>query len=303
MKNRTQVVFLHGLNTHGDDLMRTGSRIWGRMDEWLIPPLTARGLDVLSVNGIGYGTPESQAEVAKREILRALPEHSEFVLLGNSLGGLVARVLQHDVELRSRVRGVLTWGTPHHGAPAATPAVEWPSRHPWINTLSRALGQDLIAKREAYEPYTPASLRDFNARFPATGLEHSFLCLVPARDVLGVFWPITGLVHDDGFTGAIRRWIIDDDFAPSDGFIPRASQAFGQIHGPFALDHFVQIGMIHLYKSSARRAKAQREFARLCDELAEVAKSLANSANPIGDAIGEPSGQAARSASKDRASI
>ncbi len=273
MNSRTQVVFLHGLNTHGDDLMRTGSRIWGRMDEWMLPPLTARGLDVMSVNGIGYGSPESQAQVAKREILKTLGAQREFVLLGNSLGGLVARVLQYDSELRSRVRGVLTWGTPHHGAPAATPAVEWPVRFPWVNSVSRAFGQDLLAKREAYEPYTPASLQSFNARFPATGLEHSFLCLVPARDVSRVFWPITGFIHEDGFSGALRRWIIDDDFAPSDGFIPRASQAFGQIHGPYALDHFVQIGMVHLYKNPETRRKALREFARLCDDLAFVAKA------------------------------
>lgn len=275
MNNSTQVVFLHGLNTYGDDLMRTGSRVWGRMDEWLAPALAARGLNVFSVNGIGSGSPESQAEIAKSEILKYLGDRSDFVLLGNSLGGLVARVLQYDPELRTRVRGVLTWGTPHHGAPAATPAVEWPIRYPWINSISRALGQDLLAKRSAYEPYTPASLETFNARFPATGLEHSFVCLVPARDVSSVFLPITGLIHEDGFTGALRRWIIDDDFAPSDGFIPRSSQAFGHIHGPYALDHFVQIGLIQLYRSPEKRTRAQREFARLCDELAATAQELA----------------------------
>ena len=245
-----KVVFLHGLNTWGDDDLHLGPLRLGPMHGHLERALAAKDLSILPVPGIGAGSPEEQAEIAIRFLERAGALSGEsFVLLGQSAGGLVARVLSHRKELHGRVRSIVTFGTPHQGADVAAFGLSLEKKHPLLYRALAAFGYDTRKKAETFRHYTPEALVEFNRRYPSLpGMRE--VCLICEASAADISWPLS------------LRGALPD----SDGFITCASQKRGEAVGPFALDHFAALGyFFHL--SSAAKKRAAREFERLVDEI------------------------------------
>ncbi len=275
------VLFFHGLNTYGDDLLHLGPVNLGRMDRYLVPEFEKHGVRFISIDGVGNGSPEVQAEHALKVIqkifdnsaseIRGAPEIQDgpLHLLGNSLGGLVARV----VATQLNVKTVCSWGSPHLGAGAADLALKFPDKFPRMTKALKNMGYIVGKNRDVYRHYSSEGLHEFNLRYPIQGStpEHSFVCAVPLRDVSPYFWPFYGPLHGLGAAEFAKRLTgKSNDIPDSDGFITAASQARGQVHGPYHLDHFVQAGFLSMLPRSAQRLRAKNEFERLCADICRV---------------------------------
>lgn len=286
-----QVLFLHGLNTFGDDLLHVGSRGYGRMDRELKLEISRYEIQIFSVDGVGSGSPEDQADIvfswlrkklASGELTRKRP----LVILGNSLGGLVARVVAHRM-LASEfapwpIPLIVTWGTPHRGTVAAGLSREFANRHPKffraIRRLAAAARYDLDEKDQTFRHYTPQAMDEFNLKYPrfTNGIrEVSLLCRVPVQDVAPCFWPLYPHLHDRGYISMLKGFVSQNEtHAPSDGFISVGSQTWGEVLGDFRLDHFVQMGFVELLPQKAQRDLARSEFRNLVETLASLIKEI-----------------------------
>lgn len=289
-----QVLFLHGLNTFGDDLLHIGPRSYGRMDRELKQELARCGVTIHSVDGVGCGSPEEQADLVcdwlrKKLGSEELTRKRPLVILGNSLGGLVARVVAHrlsaprsDSDLADlapwTIPLVVTWGTPHRGTVAAGITRELASRHrqlfQTVRRLATTIRYDLDERDQTFRHYTPQAMDVFNLKYPPlTGVvrEVSLLCRVPMRDVAPCFWLLYPRLHGRNYINMLKDYVSQSEtHAPSDGFIPVGSQAWGETRGDFRLDHFVQMGFAELLPQKAQREFARSEFRNLVKTLVDL---------------------------------
>ncbi len=276
----SQVVFLHGLNTFGDDVLHFGPMKFGKMDRPLKTEFSRFGIKLRSVPGIGQGSPEEQAklvlcwlrnQLAEKQLSTDLP----LVLIGNSLGGLVARVVAHQIrnsELSNwNLPLLITWGTPHRGVLAAGLADRWFKRQPklfeGLNWIARIFKYEVTRRTRTFRYYTPEALDNFNQKYPELKdrtKEVSLLCRVNARKTPICLWPLYPLIHDLSYLRLLHEVSFSNSkYSPSDGLIPVGSQIWGEVTGDFQLDHFSQIGFFQFLPRRADREFAKLEFARL----------------------------------------
>lgn len=238
----SEFIFIHGLCTYGDDELHFGPARMGRLDRHLVESFARRQTSFLSVNGIGFGSPEEQAETALPQIQSSTSRH--LVLLGHSMGGLTARVLQPRLEKAGYRVDIITWGTPHHGTSAA---IRNDSRS--VKKMANWLGYSLEMRAATFKHCTPDALLAFNKRYPfRQESQFSLLCDVPLRYTTPLLF-------------ALRP------SEPSDGFIKVESQSFGQILDRFRLDHFSALGYCDLHPLPSVRTHSRAEFNRLVESV------------------------------------
>lgn len=295
MTNKPQdtVVFFHGLNTFGDDLLHVGPVKLGRMDQHLKSAFLEKGIQFISVEKVGNGTPQSQADWSIQWLKANAPqiEGTTVTLLGNSIGGIVARALakklrENKTEFHFTVRQIITWGTPHRGTPAADlPSYlqkKFPRAFPHFKSALERMNYSIEEKSATFGCYSPQQMDIFNSEHPIhpNTKEISLLCSVPASDVSPYFWSLYPYLHGQGPLGMAaeisRDYVLKSasHFAPSDGFVTNGSQSWGQVLGPYRLDHFVQMGFAELLLTKSKRTFARTEFQRLTDDLAELCRTL-----------------------------
>jgi len=277
-------VFFHGLNTFGDDLLHLGPVTLGRMDRHLAPALSKHGVHFIAVEKVGDGSPESQADWAIRWLNENAPEirGKEISLLGNSIGGLVARALAKKLRdqpesLDAKVRRIITWGTPHRGTIAADLtshlSQKFPRLYPQLTAALARAEYQVHTKSSTFKAYSPRAMENFNLVhpiYPETN-EISLLCSVPLADVSPYFWTLYPHLHGLSLAGFAKALATDaKSFAPSDGFVPIGSQTWGQERGPYRLDHFVQMGFTELLPTRNRRNFAKVEFQKLVSDMAHL---------------------------------
>lgn len=258
------IVYLHGLNTYGDGLVHVGPVTFGGMKDRWEGAMRKHGFDFIGVRGMGYGSIEDQADRAlaclKSEGLLDVPR--ELVLIGHSLGGLVARALVTRPEIRTRAKAIMTFGTPHGGAHVTEVALTLDEKAPLLNGALKRFGYDVVARREVFKNFTRENIDSFNARHPKPANVRcvSLLCEVRGREI---GWPLVPVY-------AKLRSLVDDP--RGDGFILSEAQKWCETMGPFGVDHFGEMGyFFHL--SPANRARAKREFDRLTQTVAELAEA------------------------------
>lgn len=238
----SEFVFLHGLCTYGDDELHLGPVRLGRLDRHLQGLFAQKKTSLLSINCIGIGSPEEQAETALPQVRSSPSQH--IVLLGHSMGGLTARALQPRLEAAGHQVDVITWGTPHRGTSAANR-----NDHRIIREMTNLIGYNLDRRAATFKHCTPDALNAFNKRYPfRTVSQYSMICDVPLQDT-------TPLLY------ALRP------SRPSDGLIEVESQSFGQILGHFRLDHFAAIGFCNLHPLSSVQSRNREAFHRLFDMM------------------------------------
>lgn len=277
-------VFFHGLNTFGDDLLHLGPVTLGRMDRYLSSAMNEHGVHFISVEKVGNGSPESQADWAITWLKKHAPEirGKEISLLGNSIGGLVARALakklrEDNSSLDVAVKKIVTWGTPHRGTIAADLpeylSREYPRIYPKLAASLAKIDYHVESKSSTFKTYSPKSMEIFNLAHPIhfETSEVSMLCSVPAPDVSPYFWTLYPYLHGTPLTSLAKNFVTGDrSFSPSDGFVPNGSQAWGDVKGPYRLDHFVQMGFTELLPSRNRRNFAKIEFRKLVSDMAQL---------------------------------
>lgn len=256
------IVFIHGLNTYADGLVHVGPLKFGAMkDKWEVA-LRRRGFDFVGVRGMGYGPIEEQADRALEHLRTEgyLDGRRELVLLGHSLGGLVARALATRPEARAQTKAIFTFGSPHGGAHVTDVALSLDEKSPALHKFLQVVGYDVSKKKAAFSNFTRANIDEFNRRHPLpTGVRCvSLLCEVKG---LEISWPLVPVY-------AKLRAV--DPEPLGDGFISSKSQRWGESVGSFGVDHFGEMGyFFHL--SPTNRARARREFERLTATVAKLA--------------------------------
>lgn len=164
---------------------------------------------------------------AKRLVaaIESLP-HERVDLIAHSLGGLDARYALRHLGLATRVRSLVTIGTPHHGSPIADLVLRGPIG--WGHKFLRAIGLPL----EAVEWLSSDALARFNREVP---------------DVPGVRYAcvVGGMHRDDSIIPlplVPAHAYIKKVAGTNDGIVPVASQYWGETLAEIEADHFAQIG-------------------------------------------------------------
>ncbi len=159
------------------------------------------------------------------EAITALP-HDRVDVIAHSLGGLDARYALAKLGLASRVRSLVTIGTPHRGTPLADLATDG----------ALGIGRRAIARigvpLHALNWLTTAALERFNAEVlddPSV----RYACVVG-----GLRDPRTPIALAIAPAHAYLRRIA----GANDGLVPVSSQYWGETLAEIEADHFAQIG-------------------------------------------------------------
>lgn len=150
--------------------------------------------------------------------------HERVDIIAHSLGGLDARYAIAKLGLASRVRALVTIGTPHHGTPLANFAVRGPLG--LARKAIRLVGMPL----HALDWLTPTALEQFNSDVQnVPGVRYA--CVVGGvREAP----PAISIVASHAY---LRRVA-----GANDGLVPIASQYWGETIAEIDADHFEQVG-------------------------------------------------------------
>ena len=160
--------------------------------------------------------------------------HDRVDLIAHSLGGLDARYALSKLGLATRVRSLVTIGTPHRGTPLAT----WGEAGP-LGALRKA-GKAIGINLHALDWLTPAALEKFNAEVPdAPGVRYACVVGGIRNESTGVPLAISPVHH------YLRRVA-----GANDGLVPIASQYWGETLAEIEADHWAQVGWRFTARSS-----------------------------------------------------
>lgn len=221
-KSDTGFIFLHGF------LGRAETQIAGHTFEYF------RGLrGVAEKFDIEIAVPQmpgrtgvaDRAEVASQAMSQM--QTSNIVLVGNSMGGLVARALAHEFDSDHRVRSVLTIATPHHGSPLANLALEGEGGLPkFVVDLFKAAVHDLsVFNADAFNLATPnrADVDYHSWAFARNINEMPMLLKSRAQKIFEIEGPNDGLVSVKSATWGTCAPIQRGDHLESIGWSPALS--------------------------------------------------------------------------------
>ncbi len=253
------LIFIRGLNTWGDDFVRLGPVKIGRMEHLLKSAFQAHDIRLVSLKDLGVGTIEDHVKRASRSIEQLESKgliQGDLHLLGHSAGGLFARALVHEPQFKTRVRSLITFGTPHRGTRLAELAFDFQQTRPKTYQGMKTFGYDIAKKLQHLKELKSSSLEKFNQKFlDIPGCRYSsFVLSLPEQDLS---WPLRSL--------QILR--SDPLREPSDGIVEESSQAWGEVLDHLPLDHLCQLGF-NFYLSPPLRRKAQKHFKALVERVA-----------------------------------
>lgn len=181
------------------------------------------------------GSLEERRVVLEREILERVPGDAKIHLVGHSMGGLDARGVLHQPEVRRRVLSVTTLAAPHRGSPVADFVLAEAGRNAVADQiLSKLFAGDLRAVRDL----TREALSDrFNPRNPdAPGIVYASMGFVTptpveAHVLAPWMWPMHGIMVEAGE--------VDNDCAVS-----VESSRWGKDLGTFVSDHVAETSWV-----------------------------------------------------------
>ncbi|HEX7701166.1 MAG TPA: alpha/beta fold hydrolase [Kofleriaceae bacterium] len=163
-----------------------------------------------------------------RELCDAITalQHERVDVIAHSMGGLDARYALAHLGLASRVRSLVTVGTPHRGTPLADLAVDGP-----LGVARRALAA-LGISLDAIDWLTTAALERFN-REVLDVPNVRYACVVGG--IRNATTPIPLAIQP---MHAFLRKVA----GANDGLVPMASQYWGETLAEIEADHCAQIG-------------------------------------------------------------
>ena len=159
------------------------------------------------------------------------------VLVGNSMGGLVARTLAAKYDSNKQIRVVATLCTPHHGSPLADRALAGETRVPEIivDLVADAVGDLTVARAQAFNTETP-----------------------DRPDVAYLSWAATRPAEDMPVWFKKREAYIREREGPNDGLVSVKSATWGDLVDVERADHTECFGWTP--------ATAAKEIARPFDQ-------------------------------------
>lgn len=252
---RPQIFFFRGLSTYGSDHAQWSIFNFGPLHGAFERAFAERGVDFHPVLGMGAG----QLEVVAARALALVEAHPAWRsaapvhFLGHSAGGLVARLVLHELEKKApgRVASLLTIASPHAGSRLADVCLGMHETHAGSARLLRTFGYDLRDKRAFFEDLGAANVARLFTKHAPQAECGSIVAWSPRKEwcaPLKMFYR----VH------AFRDMPWD-----SDGVVERDTQPFGRVIAELPIDHFRQVGLF---------GEAHR-FARMCDVAVDYFKA------------------------------
>lgn len=248
--------FIRGLSTYGQDNAKWSVFDFGPVYRHLQAAIGDRGIEFHPVLGLGAG---NLREVTTRANA-FLDQHPVWTdktksvhLLGHSAGGLVVRMLLPN--LKREVRSALTVATPNRGSGLAELVTQIPEKYRGSDLILKTFGYNVSRKLHFFRELTPENVaRVLSAAPTAAAMAPrlgSIVCSAPRSEwclPLKTFYKIKAF---------------DDFRVPSDGFVERDTQPFGDVIAELNIDHFRQVGLF----------RKERQFEELCDQIAGFVKS------------------------------
>lgn len=273
--SRPLVFFIHGLNTFGDDRLHTGPLVHGPMSRQWKTALEKFSFDFVSLTEMGFGSFDEQVERALEQINQTLESQvgpRMIHLLGHSMGGLVARglakkfVTSADSAASSRLRSVITLGTPHGGSRAQGQAINLRKNSPLLYHALKLVGYDTDKRAEPLQHFQNEKIFDYDSRHSSGDLLKNGIdgvSLVGAAPYNQLAVPLQFIYrHLHSHLNPRRdRGAEDLPHERSDGLVPAESQRWARVIGEFELDHYAQLG-VFLQLTRGRREHARAEFKR-----------------------------------------
>ena len=170
-------------------------------------------------------------------------------VIAHSQSGLDLRFAFQTLGLtRSKVLGVVSLGTPHHGSKVASWALEHQKRQSWLARGLKVLGYDLGELRFLPE-MDSAFLTQKSKYFSQTPPVPWYSALSACRS--HCHWSLR-------FSGWLSK------SGPGDGLVELESQRWGEGWGPFDLDHLSEVGV-----DPSQRTERERLMNTLWQKMAE----------------------------------
>lgn len=189
----------------------------------------AKHLESLGCHAHAVNLPIASSVPARAEKLVAAIEaqkHERVDLIAHSLGGLDARYALAKLGLSSRVRSLVTIGTPHRGSPIADLMLKGPLD--WPRKLVHTIGIPM----DAVEWLSTKAMAKFNDDIPdVPGVRY-------ASVVGGIRSPKTRVPLVIKVAHAYLR----KTSGANDGIVPMSSQYWGETLAEIEADHFAQVG-------------------------------------------------------------
>jgi triacylglycerol lipase len=228
----------------------------------IIKHLESLGCHAHAVRLPAVGSVPERAQILV-EAINALP-HERVDIIAHSLGGLDARYALAHLGLASKVRTLVTVGTPHRGTPIADLAIRGP-----IGLARKAIGAIGI-RLHALDWLSTDALARFNEEVQdVPGVRYA--CVVA-----GIREPTTPISLALSPAHAYLKKVC----GPNDGLVPVASQYWGETLAEIEADHWQQVGWRFTMRG-AFDALAMYAFvvARLGDADRKVAQQIVKAAS------------------------
>lgn len=190
----------------------------------IVRHLARRGVHAHAVRLPAVASVPERAKILV-DAIGALP-HERVDIIAHSLGGLDARYALAKLGLASKVRALVTIGTPHRGTPIADLATDGPL------VLARKALAALGMPMDAIDWLSTSALARFNEDIrDVPGVRYA--CVVG-----GIRQPTTPVPLAISPIHAYLRRVA----GPNDGLVPMSSQYWGETLAEIEADHWEQIG-------------------------------------------------------------
>jgi len=192
----------------------------------------------------GNSSVEERAMKLRKWIRRFGLEGRQVLLIGHSLGGLVARVAARDLTLRGFISGVVTMSSPNQGDYLIDWLKEDVARNKIIHNIATAAGFEVHKKKFLFQMAV-----DYAANYNLL-IDQSNL-LPPIYSVVTYQTPkqLTSSFLPFAFTDKIMKQTMSEYNEPggewkglTDGFVPAYTQVWGECIGMFNANHATSLG-------------------------------------------------------------
>jgi len=192
----------------------------------------------------GNDSVEQRASTVIQWVKRYAADHKRVLLLGHSLGGLVARVAVRDPSIAGMVSAVVSMSSPNRGDVLIDWLEQDNTRNDILHRLGRIGGFDVQKKRYMFQMALSYAHQYNGPLDHASSLPpiYSIVTGQPALELTKSL-PIFGYTHqiiesqmqelgqDGGVWGSL-----------SDGFVPAYAQVWGECLGYFSANHATSLG-------------------------------------------------------------
>lgn len=254
-----EIFYIPGLNSYGDDRLHIGPLKFFRMHEVLAKRLAEYDIKLTPIY------PAKETLIKKAEMIAAeiqSRQKGSTIILGHSTGGIIARSLLSFPKLGEQIAGIVTFGCPHKGSHLADLASKLATSSHSRLRLLKLFGYDVKKNLEYIIDLSSENLKKFFQNSPAVDVPiYSLVCTKPPHKLPLAFQMLYS------YSGETV------DFE-TDGIVSQESQNWGNVLGPFDLDHLAQIGFFKHLVNRAHKKQTLAEFDRLIKTIANTVEEI-----------------------------